>query len=141
MISGSCLCGNVRYEISGPLSGITHCHCSQCRKTHGAAFASYADVKRGDFKFVSGERNVASFSSSPDVLRTFCKRCGSPLQFIRLSRPETLSIAVGTLDSDPGVRPVHHIFVGFKAPWYEITDNLPQYTERRSKSGHISERP
>ncbi len=130
MIHGSRLCGSVRYEVRGPLGRVTHCHCSQCRKAHGAAFGTYATVNRADFTFLSGEGDVASYASSPGVLRTFCKHCGSTLQFIRESRPQSFSLAIGTLDEDPGVRPSHHIFVGSKAPWFELTDGLPQYHER-----------
>jgi hypothetical protein len=131
MIRGSCLCRSVRYEIRGPLGSITHCHCSQCRKAHGAAFGTYATVDRTDFRFISGEGEVASYASSPEVLRTFCRRCGSTLQFIRQTRPQSFSLAIGTLDDDPGIRPLHHIFVGSKAPWFEITDGLPQHEQRR----------
>lgn len=130
MIRGSCLCGSVRYEIRGSLGRVTHCHCSQCRKAHGAAFGTYARVDRADFTLVSGESDIESYRSSPDVLRTFCRRCGSTLQFIRESRPDSFSVAIGTLDEDPGVRPAVHIFVGSKAPWFEVTDGLPQYEER-----------
>jgi hypothetical protein len=129
MIRGGCLCGAVRYEIRGPLGRITHCHCSQCRKAHGAAFGTYARVRWADFTMVSGEADLGSYPSSSAVLRTFCKRCGSTLQFIRESRPESFALAIGTLDDDPGIRPSHHIFVGSKAPWFEITDGLPQHDE------------
>ncbi len=135
MIRGSCLCGGVRYEARAFASAMTHCHCSRCRKAHGAAFATYARVEHADFKFVSGADEVASYRSSPDVLRTFCRRCGSTLQFVRESKPEGFWLAVGTLDDDPGIRASHHIFVDSKAPWFEITDGLPQHAERRSNSG------
>jgi hypothetical protein len=130
MIRGSCLCGSVRYEIRGPLGRVTHCHCSQCRKAHGAAFGTYGTVNRVDFKFVSGEDDLAAYPSSAGVLRTFCRRCGATLQFIRESRSQTFSLALGTLDDDPGVRPSHHIFVGSKAPWFELTDTLPRHDQR-----------
>ena len=135
MVRGSCLCGSVRYEIRGPLGRITHCHCSMCRRAHGAAFGSYARINWADFSWLSGETEVASFQSSPGVSRTFCRRCGSTLQFIRDSQPQTFSLAVGTLDNDPGVRPSSHIFVGSKAPWFEITDALPQHEERKQLAG------
>src|SRR5262249_17421703 len=130
MMYGGCLCGSVRYQIRGPLSRLTPCPCSMCRRAHGAAFGSYARVNWTDFSLLSGEDDVASFQSSPGVQRTFCRRCGSTLQFVRESRPQTFSLAVGTLDSDPGIRPSVHIFVGSKAPWFEITDGLPQHEER-----------
>ena len=129
MLRGSCLCGSVRYEIRGAPGRITHCHCSQCRKAHGAAFGTYARVDWADFTLVSGQSDIGSYPSSPGVRRTFCKRCGSTLQFIRESRPQSFSLATGTLDDDPGIRPSLHIFVGSKAPWLEITDGLPQHDE------------
>jgi len=120
----------VRYEINGRLGRITHCHCAQCRKAHGAAFGTYARVDWADFTLASGQSDIGSYQSSPGVLRTFCKRCGSTLQFIRESKPQGFSLAIGTLDDDPGIRPSLHIFVGSKAPWFDITDGLPQHDER-----------
>lgn len=130
MVRGSCLCGGVRYEIRGPVSRVTHCHCSMCRKAHGAAFATYGRVERSDFVLVSGADDIASYRSSPGVVRTFCKRCGSTLQFISDKRPGTFSIALGTLDGDLSVQTSSHIFVGSKAPWFQITDDLPQHAAR-----------
>ena len=126
MIRGSCLCGKVRYEVSGTLSHVTHCHCSRCRKAHGAAFGTYARVKAVDFRFVDGESVVSRFASSEGVVRTFCGNCGATLQFISTKRPASFALAIGTLDDDPQVRPEMHIFVGSKAPWLEIDDGLPQ---------------
>lgn len=127
MIRGSCLCGSVRYEISGPLGPVSHCHCSMCRKAHGAAFGTYARVQKSNFILVSGAEDIASYQSSPEVARTFCNRCGSTLQFIRSTRPNTFALALGTLDDDPGVRPSMHIYTESRAPWHEITDDLPQH--------------
>ncbi len=126
MIRGSCLCGNVRYEIRGPLGPISHCHCSMCRKAHGAAFGSYARVKRTDFALLSGEGDIGAFRSSPEISRTFCTRCGTTLQFVSHGQPGSFALAVGTLDDDPLVRPTAHLFVASKAPWFEITDGLPR---------------
>jgi len=126
MIRGSCLCGSVRYEIQGSLGRMSHCHCSKCRKAHGAAFGTYARVQRSDFTLLSGKDHIVSYRSSPGVLRTFCRSCGSTLQFITETRPESFALAVGTLDDDPSIRPSYHIFVASKAPWFEITDGLPQ---------------
>jgi hypothetical protein len=125
-IRGSCLCGAVAYEIEGELSDLVHCHCSMCRKIHGAAFGTYASVPRGAFRFVRGEAKLASYRSSGPITRTFCGTCGSTLQFIRDGRA-TLSIAVGTLDTDPGRRATRHIWTKDKAPWWHITDDLPRY--------------
>lgn len=130
MLKWSCLCGAVRYEVRGPVSHVTHCHCAMCRKAHGAAFGSYGRVERKDFAVLSGAAEIASYYSSPHVQRTFCKRCGSTLQFISDKRPDTLSVALGTLDDDPRVRTSSHIFVASKAPWYQIAEDLPQHPAR-----------
>lgn len=127
MLSGSCLCGAVRYRVAGPVGPTSHCHCSMCRKAHGAAFATYARVARADFHFSAGAEDVRSYESSAGVTRTFCGRCGANLQFIEDAEPGHLELALGTLDGDPGVRPRAHIFVASKAPWYEITDALTRF--------------
>ncbi|HEX9773463.1 MAG TPA: GFA family protein [Steroidobacteraceae bacterium] len=127
MIRGSCLCGKIRYQIDGTLGPAGHCHCSMCRKAHGAAFGTYSRVRWRDFRFTSGEDQVRRYASSPGIARSFCGSCGSTLQYLTESTSESFALALGTLDDDPGVRPVSHIFVGSKAPWFEITDTLPQY--------------
>jgi hypothetical protein len=138
-VRGSCLCGGVKYEIVGPLMRPLNCHCSLCRKQHGAAFRSRARVRRSDFKWIAGEELVTYYEATPGYRRGFCRVCGSPIinraePHSRLagSHPQTLAefgIALGTLDDDPGVRPESHIFVDSKAPWFEITDDLPQFAE------------
>jgi len=134
MIRGSCLCKRVRFEIRGKLGRSSHCHCSMCRKAHGAAFGTYAAVRVVDLRIVSGEELILRYRSSPGVERTFCSRCGSTLQFISAQRPDVVDVALGVLDDDPGIRVPHHIFVASKAPWVEITDGLPQYAERSPKN-------
>jgi hypothetical protein len=133
MIRGSCLCGRVKFEIQGKLGRSSHCHCSMCRKAHGAAFGSYAAVNVENFRIKAGEELILRYKSSPGVERTFCSRCGSTLQFISAKLPGIIDIALGVLDDDPGIRVPHHIFVGSKAPWVEITDGLPQFPESSAK--------
>jgi hypothetical protein len=136
MIRGGCLCGSIRYELRGPVGRVNNCHCKMCRKAHGAAFATYGHVKSEDFVLLSGKDVVRSYQSSPPVTRTFCKKCGSTLQFIVTERPEVFGLALGTLDDDPGVQPSKHIFVESKAPWFDIRDDLPQHAERpKPRSG------
>jgi len=125
-IRGACLCASVRYEVRGALGRAVNCHCGMCRKAHGAAFGTYARVQDSDFVLLAGRDDIAAYRSSAEVTRTFCRRCGSTLQFISTRRPGSFSLALGTLDADPGVRPALHIFVGSKAPWFDITDHLPQ---------------
>ncbi|AYC33659.1 GFA family protein [Pseudomonas cavernae] len=129
MHSGSCLCGEVKYRLDAPIKSVTHCHCSMCRKAHGAAFGSYGNVRRQDFHFTQGQDSVAEYHSSPGVTRTFCKHCGSTLQwFSELPHPDWLSVALGTLDTPLGTIPQKHIFSESKADWYAIADGLPQET-------------
>ncbi len=127
MIRGSCLCGSIRYEVRGPLGPASHCHCSMCRKAHGAAFGTYARVQKADFILISGAEDITSYQSSPEVTRTFCRHCGSTLQFIRATRPNAFALALGTLDDDPTVRPSIHIHIETKVPWLDINDGLPQH--------------
>ena len=127
MVRGSCLCGAVNYEIRGVPGTLSHCHCSQCRKAHGAAFGSYLQVAAADFAVVSGAEAIVPFASSAQVRRTFCAHCGSTLQFLELQHPQWVWIAAGTLDDDPGVRPAYHLFTDSIAPWHAISDDLRRF--------------
>jgi hypothetical protein len=135
MITGACLCGEVRFAVDGELGRVSHCHCSMCRRVHGAAFGTYASVPRQNFRWTSGADLVRTFRSSDVMERTFCERCGSTLQAVFEVEPEVYYLTLGTLDGDPQCRPSVHIFVGSKAPWYEIIDNLPQFDEWTDEAG------
>lgn len=128
MIRGSCLCGGVRFELDGPAQLINHCHCSMCRKVTGAAFGSFLHADGRAFRWVSGEDLVQRYPSSPGNVRAFCKVCGSNMPVLE-DEPEGphVNIPAGSIEGDPGVRPVVHIHVKSKAAWYEITDALPQF--------------
>ena len=127
-INGGCLCGRVRYKITGPLSDADHCHCSKCRRQHGAAFSTYADFSPGDFKWTSGENHVKVFETVAGAGWCFCSECGSSLA--ATDKGVITSVTLGTVEGDPGIVPASHIFVGSKAPWYEINDDLPKFEER-----------
>ena len=127
MITGSCLCGGIRYQIDGPIGPALNCHCSMCRKATGAAFRSRVAVPRKAFRWIQGEHLLTGYASSPGTTRTFCQVCGSTMVSLFADNSETLGLAMGTLDDDPNVQPAFHVFVGSKAPWFEITDRLPQY--------------
>ena len=126
MLRGSCLCGGVRYEISGRLGPSVHCHCIQCRKASGASFATNASLRATEFRFVDGESLVGRWESSPGQFRCFCTRCGSPLIKLIDAKPDEVRLRLGTLDSDPETEPAAHIFVSSKAPWMVIKDDIPQ---------------
>jgi len=96
-----------------------------CRKSHGAAYATWAIIEPKQFKWTSGEESIAAYASSPGTERRFCRNCGSPL--VVTHGGQVGEVVVGTIDGDPGLRPREHIFVGSKATWHEITDTLPQH--------------
>ncbi len=130
MLKGSCLCNAIQYEIEGELGPTMMCHCSKCRKANGSAYAINAAVKTDQFHFVKGQELVSEFESTPGVFRSFCKQCGSPLLSRRPSQPDIVRLRIGTLDTPVDVKPLAHIFVGSKASWDEIQDDIPQYDER-----------
>ena len=127
MSSGKCLCGSVTWKIRGKPESSYHCHCSMCRKAHGAAFGTYGAVQQDQFHWTDGQDLIKIFSSSADMDRTFCSNCGSTFQTIYKPEPDLMYLALGTVDGDPGCRPEYHIYIGSKAPWYEVADDLVQY--------------
>src|SRR5215213_8442728 len=139
LVQASCLCGGVKFEITGPLPPPVNCHCSICRKQHGAAFRSRVRIKVADFIWLQGKELVTFYESTPGYHRGFCRVCGSPIlnkateNFrIAASRPvvlEEYGIALAILDVGADARPERHIFVGSKAAWFVITDDLPQHAE------------
>ena len=131
---GACLCATVRYEIDGPLEMMVHCHCSMCRKHHGASFATFVSAPLVGFRWISGKDNIASYKSSDKGQRSFCRTCGS----VTPSIAEEMDLAIcpaGNLDGPLDIRPQTHWFVGSKAPWYEICDALPRHEEYPEEFG------
>lgn len=128
VIKGGCLCNRVQYEIIGPLFDADNCHCSMCRRQHGAAFSTYAEFHPGNFKWISGKDSVKIYETSTGAGWCFCSVCGSSLGGTEKGRITTVTL--GTVKGDPGIKPESHIFVGSKAQWYEINDDLPQFEER-----------
>jgi hypothetical protein len=129
-LAGSCLCGAVRYELTQRPVWAHHCHCSRCRKTSGAAFASNLFFRLEALRYSCGEEHLRSFKP-PDAERfthVFCGRCGSSLPFRNEAR-DLVGVPMGSLDGDPDFAPRAHIFVGSKAPWFTISDPLPQHPE------------
>lgn len=130
MHKGSCLCGAVEYEITGPLGPLTYCHCSRCRKASGSAFNSMSPVAAADFHVTKGQESLQSYRNSAGVDRVFCGTCGSPIFGKRDSVPDVVRVRIGTLDTPLSGRVMSHVFVGSKAEWDEILDHAPQYEER-----------
>ena len=127
MIQGRCECGNVHYSVYYAITDLSHCHCSQCRRLHGAAFASFGGISRDKFRFVAGESDVETYSSSETSDRLFGRKCGSNILVDFKPETDVLYLAMGTVDDDPECPPGYHQFVGSKAPWYKICDDMPQH--------------
>lgn len=132
VMKGTCLCGAVRYEVKAIEPKMGHCHCSMCRKFHGAAFATYGEVLVENFRWKAGEEKLKSFTADNGSVREFCSVCGSSLTFApSAEEAQFIEFALGTLDTEIVDRPDAHIYTAFKAPWYDISDDLPQFTESR----------
>jgi AcrR family transcriptional regulator len=125
---GSCLCGMVQYELDGPFEVMSHCHCSMCRKHHGAAFATFVTVPLTSFRWVAGEDALSTYQSSAYGKRTFCSQCGSVMPVVEVDTGIAFCPA-GNLDGELGIQPQSHRFVGSKASWHTMTDTLPQHEE------------
>jgi hypothetical protein len=123
---GSCLCDAVSWRCEEPFQLMSHCHCSRCRKVHGSAYATYLTVATDRFALERGREAVVRFPSSPAFARPFCGRCGSVVPDGEATEGH-VAIPAGSLDGDPGVRPLAHIFAASKAPWYEIPGALPRF--------------
>jgi hypothetical protein len=123
MVEGSCLCGAVRWQLEG-LEWMAHCHCSRCRKAHGAAFATYVASAASGFRRSGGE-HVGCYQAEGGLPRCFCRRCGSVVPSDATGA--SAYSPAGNLLADPGIRPQSHMFVGSKAPWFEIADDLLRF--------------
>lgn len=127
MYKGSCLCGAVKFEITGNIRNIVYCHCSQCRKAQGSAFATNGIVAYENFKFLTGEDKLTGYESTPGQTKYFCRICGSPIISKTMTKPEQVRIRLGTIEDNIDERPVAHIFATSKANWEDICGDLPQY--------------
>ena len=124
-LAGRCLCGAVRYEVADAFDYALNCHCSQCRRATGAAFKPLAGIRRDRLRLVAGADRllIHGDGNAGDI---HCAGCGSLLYSV-VRDGAWVHVAMGTLVDAPAIRPSRHIFVGSKAPWFEITDDLPQF--------------
>lgn len=129
MITGTCACGKVHYEVSGELIDFCNCHCSICRKIHGAAFASWGGVQREDFTFIFGKDELKNYAFSEDSDSISCSNCNSTLLVDYKPDASMLYIALGAVDGDIKLPEGFHQFVDSKASWFHISDELPQHGE------------
>jgi hypothetical protein len=129
---GSCLCTAIRFEVDQFAAQTANCHCSMCRKFHGAAYATISGVRRRDFRWLCGEDSLKAYSASNGTTRRFCRHCGSSLTFhTPKADPDLIEIALACFDGDVPVKPEAHIFVASGANWAYLEDGLPQYEAGR----------
>ena len=124
-LEGRCYCGEVVYRVTDAFRYAANCHCSQCRRTTGSAFKPFAGIEREKLQVVKGGDGLL-IVGEPNGHDAHCARCGSLLYSV-VREGVFVHVAMGTLVDRPSIRPDKHIFVGSKAPWFEITDDLPQF--------------
>ena len=127
VLTGGCLCGGVRFEVRGPFLRAGHCHCSRCRRHSGAAASTQGRVRGEDFRLIAGAELVRAYRTPGHATKAFCSVCGSSLFGGSWPVGPEVSIRLGAMDGDPGIRPQVHTFVASRAPWDVITDDLPQH--------------
>jgi hypothetical protein len=127
MLNGKCECGAVRYQVADEFLYASNCHCSRCRAATGSAFKPFAGIEREKLVLLSGD-DALLINGEETLNDTRCAHCGSLLYSV-VRDGAWVHVAMGSLVDTPSIRPTAHIFVGSKAPWYEITDDLPQHEE------------
>lgn len=116
ILKGSCLCGAIRFELNAAPSEIIRCHCRMCQKAHGASFASFARFAHADLTLITGAEAIATYRSSGAARRTFCKHCGSALQFLR-DGADTFGLAISALDSPLEPQPIRDYYEESRSAW------------------------
>ena len=131
-LTGGCLCGAVRYEVTEPLVSASYCHCTRCQRRSGTAASAQARVAPGALRIVQGEELVREFAPPDGWPKCFCSACGSAL-WSRHPTEDLRSVRLGTFDADPGIKPQWRQFVAYAAPWEAIPDDgLPRYPEGKT---------
>jgi hypothetical protein len=125
-VPGSCLCGTVRFEIGLPTLFCAHCHCSMCRKSHGAGFVTWIAVPRARFRFLAGEDRLVRSRSSDHGTRSFCGACGGSLFFESTRHPDKIDIVLASMDGPIDRAPQMHVHFSDRAPWVRVDDALPR---------------
>ena len=129
-LTGKCFCGAVEYSVPDAFQYALYCHCSNCRRTTGSAFKPFAGIERAKFAVTKGADSLMIYGGDK-AHDAHCGQCGSLLYSV-VRDALWVHVSMGTLVDPPSIRPSGHIFVGSKAPWFTITDDLPQY------EGHVT---
>ena len=125
-VSGSCLCGAVRFSIRPPTLFCGHCHCSMCRRSHGAGYVTWFGVARGQFSMDSGETNLVRFRSSEHGTRSFCGRCGSSLFCEFTHHPDIVDVVLASMHAPIDRGPQCHFYFDDRVEWVAVNDGLPR---------------
>jgi hypothetical protein len=131
-LTGRCLCSAIRYTCAAPLYPPTLCHCESCRRASGAHAVGWITVAADSLTFLAGEPR--RFASSPEVERTFCVNCGTPLTYRHANRPGEVDVTIGSLDAPDSVVPVDHIWMTDAPAWDRPADGLPQHPRTRTRA-------
>jgi hypothetical protein len=124
---GSCLCGVVRFAIELPAIACAHCHCSMCRRAHGAAFVTWVVVMKEQFEVLSGANRLVHYASSREATRSFCGVCGSSLLFEGEHFPGQVHVVRANIEGEIDRAPDMHVFFGDRVPWVRLADDLPRF--------------
>lgn len=131
-LTGGCVCGGVRFEVTEPLVSASYCHCTRCQRRTGTAASAQARIAPGSLRIVAGEELVRAWEPPDGFAKMFCSTCGSALWSRNPHDPDVMSVRLGAFDEDPGIRPSYRQFVAYAALWEPIPDDgLPQYPEQR----------
>lgn len=132
VLTGSCGCGGVRFEVTAPFVTAAYCHCTRCQRRTGTAASANGRAEPGSVRVVSGEEELRTWAPEGGYEKLFCGRCGSALFSRPAGSQDYVSVRLGAIDGDPGIRPQWHQFVAYAAPWQELPeDGLPRYPEAR----------
>ena len=134
VLIGKCLCGAVGYAVADAFVYAANCHCSNCRRATGSAFKPFAGIERDKLRIAHGADNLLLFGDQSSAHDVHCRTCGALLYSV-VRDGAYVHVAMGTLIDDPTIRPTAHIFVGSKAPWFTIADDLPQFKAHVQANG------
>lgn len=123
-VTGSCLCGAVRFAVELPTLFCAHCHCTMCRHSHGAGYVTWIGVEREQFRIAAGEDKLVRYPSSDHGTRSFCGVCGSSLLCESTHHPERVDVVLANLDGEIDRKPQMHVFFSDRAPWVSVHDDL-----------------
>lgn len=126
-LEGGCVCGAVRYRITGPRIDAGYCHCHICQRASGAPVVMWLTVPTSGFAYTQGA--PASYASSHKARREFCGRCGSQLALRDLAKPQEVDVTVGSLDRPDIVPPEYHIWTSSRIEWFDTKDVLPRHDD------------